>query len=1022
MTILFCGIEGSTARGERLDPEIDGRVAARTFAAARKVVARHGGTLEKPVGDAVMAVFGLPTLHEDDALRAARAAVEIQAATHGLQGELDLGPDVAISLRIGITTGEVMTGDPAVGGSLVTGETVNEAARLERAAAQGQILISAQMYDLVRDAVVAEPLARTETDDAAEPAPTYRLLSVVPGAAGHRRRFDVPMVGRERELARLRQAFEDTVSEGSCHLFTILGTAGVGKSRLVAEFLATVTDQARILKGRCLPYGEGITYWPVREIVHAAAGIDEADDIAAARAKLAVLLAPHRDGTEIDRCVARAIGLSEEAVAPEELTWGIRRLLEVLAEDQPLVVVFDDIQWADSTFLDLIEHVAEWARESPLLLVCPARPELLEVRPGWGGGKLNATSVLLEPLPAGASRQLIEELGGGDLPATLQERIAAAAEGNALFIEEMINMLRADGVLGVDGRTIAKTSEIEQVRVPPTIRALLAARLDQLARGERAVAERASVVGRVFERSAVEEMSPETERPQLSADLLSLVRKELLRPDRSELAEDAYRFRHLLIRDAAYESLPKSERAVLHERFARWLIAEAGDRVSEYEEVIAFHLDQAHRWRVELGERGNLTSALASEAADWYIRAARKAAAILDFQGARPLWERAVALLDRASGAWLEAAYELAVVLGALEETADAAARYAEVMDGAADKDPALAAMARIGSFFLGRATNTAWNKAMVNVIRESMPVLEANGDPRHLAKAYSILSFALADSSVQSAYEAAQSSLHFAQAAGDPYGRRAATYWFLVIASAALEPAEARAVITTMIDATDLVGASRLGFLTAMTTVDAREGNLSAARDGLEEAIRIADRYRLPGEMVDTRIDAGRKARWANDLSSAESLYHRAVELATEHHVSYWLSYGQAWLALTLGDLGRADEAERVLADQAGHRGEDDIANTIAQIAQARVLGLRDNLTDGLALLKDAIQRMPPKAGLRTDAHVEEIRMLKEAGLENEAAAAAVAAASDMPEPPLPLHDLMIKEALVWQRPGRRA
>lgn len=1019
VTILFCDVVGSTALGERLDPEMTRRLMARYFAAARKIVVHHGGTLEKFSGDAVMAVFGLPSLHEDDALRAVRAAVEIQAAVGGLGAELALDPDVTISLRIGITTGEVVAGDPAAGGTLVTGDAVNTAARLEQAAAPGQILISSLTRDLVRDAVLVEPVPAVEARGKAVPVVAYRLLSVVPGAPGHVRHFDAPMVGRERELRRLRQAFDDAVSERSCHLFTVLGTAGVGKSRLVAEFLAGVADQARILKGRCLPYGEGITYWPVREIVHAAAGIDEADDAAAARAKLATLLAGHREGTEIERCVARAVGLSDEAVAPEELTWGMRRCLEVLAEEQPLVVVFDDIQWAEPTLLDLIEHVADWARDAPLLLVCPARPELLELRPGWGGGKLNATSVLLEPLPAEASKQLIEELGGGSLPSTLQDRIAVAAEGNALYIEEMVNMLRADGVLGEDGQPTMASSEVEQVRVPPTIRALLAARLDQLAPDERAVAERASVIGRVFERRAVAELSPESERAQLAVRLMSLVRKELVRPDRSELAEDAYRFRHLLIRDAAYEALPKSERAVLHQRFAEWLIRVAGDRIVEYEEVIAFHLDQAHRSRVELGERGETTAALASQAADWYGRAARRADAVLDSQSSRPLWERAVALLDPGSQAWLDATYELAGALMMVGDPDAAKARYAEVVEAAVERDPALAAIARIGSLWLGRASNAAWNQEMERIIRDSLPMLEAHGDHRHLCTAFLALAMVLMDiANLDAAYEASRFGLLHAQESGDLNRRSDAASAFVQVASN-LPPAQARAAIAQFIDATDLVGASRIGLLGAMANVEAKDGNLPAARDGLGEGIKVADRFHVPDAMVAMRMEAGRKARWARDFSAAEPLFRRALDLAVEYHISYYLFYAQAWLAMSLFDLGREPEAESLLADLARHRGEDEQADVIAHVAHARLLGRRGQLADSRAALKDAIQLLPPMAQmLRTEARVEEIRMLKEAGLDDEAAATAAEALSEIGNYPAPLYISMVKDALEWRGP----
>jgi class 3 adenylate cyclase len=1017
VTILFCDIVGSTAMGERLDAETTRRVMARYFAETRKIVIHHGGMVEKFIGDAVMAVFGLPTLHEDDALRAMRAAVEIQAAVGALSQGLKLDLDVGMSVRIGIATGEVVASDPSVGGTLITGDAVNTSARLEQAAAPDQILVSAFARDLVRDAIVAEPVPAVAARGKAIPVPAYRLLSVVSGAPGHARRLDAPMVGRERELRGLHQSFDDAVSDRSCRLFTILGSAGVGKSRLVAEFLAGLAGQARMLEGRCLPYGEGITYWPVREIVHAAAGIDEGDDAAAARSKVAGLLASDRERTEIERCVARAVGLSDEAVAPEELTWGIRRFLEVLAEQQPLVIVFDDIQWAEPTFLDLIEHIADWARDAPLLLVCPARPELLDVRPGWGGGKMNVTSFLLEPLPAEASQRLIEGLGAGGLPPKLQDRIAAAAEGNPLFIEEMVNMLRVDGVLDSAGNAAIASAEVEDVRVPPTIRALLAARLDQLVPDERAVAERASVIGRVFERRALTELSPETERLHLSPRLLSLVRKELVRPDRSEVAEEAYRFRHLLIRDAAYEALPKSQRAVLHERFAQWLIAIAGDRIAEYEEVIAFHLDQARQSRLDLGESGQTTLELAAQAADWYIRAARRADAVLDYQSSKPLWQRVVSLLDPASQAWLDAAYELATALAMLGDVHAARDRFGDVVEAAADRDPALSAMARIGSFLLNRTGNATWSQEMERIVRDSLPTLEARGDHRHLAKAYSVLWMILVENGDPAAYEASLSNLLHAQGSGDPNARRSAATDFIQSASR-LSPPEARQAVGRFVDAADLVGASRIYLLGAMALVEQTDGNLAAAQDGLSQAVALADRFGQPELMAAMRCEAGENARLRRDFSTAEPLFRRAFGIAVEHELSNWVPYAQALLATSLFYLGRETEAEALLADLAAHRGEHELADVIAQVVKARLLGRRRQLADGREMLRDAIRQLPPMAmKFRTEAQVEEIRMLKEAGLEREAQAAATQALSEIAERPAPLYVSMINEALEWRR-----
>ena len=340
----------------------------------------------------------------------------------------------------------------------------------------------------------------------------------------------------------------------------------------MAEFLGAVRDRARVVRGRCLPYGEGITYWAVAEIVRQAAGIEDDDDAGTERGRIDAFVAGLPEAAAIARGLVGLIGL-ESSAAPEELVWSFRRALEHLADAGPLVVLVDDIHWADPTLLDLIESVADLARDSPILFICPARPELLDDRPTWGGGKLNATTILLEPLTEGSALALIDALvPGGALPPAVRSRIAEAAEGNPLYVEEFLGTLIDDGALVPSDGGWAASRDLESIAVPPTIAALLSARLDRLAPDERAVAERASVAGRVFEQASVLALSPADGRAAVPRSLLGLVRKELIRPDRSALAQgDAFRFRHMLIRDAAYERLPKAERAELHELFAGWL-------------------------------------------------------------------------------------------------------------------------------------------------------------------------------------------------------------------------------------------------------------------------------------------------------------------------------------------------------------------------------------------------------------------------------------------------------------------
>ena len=576
VTIVFCDLTGSTGLGHASDPETLRRTMRGYYDEMRSILERHGGTVEKFVGDAVMAVFGVPISHEDDALRAVRAAWEMRAAV----------PALGLSARIGVNTGEVVAG---AGDSLVTGDAVNVAARLEQAAEPGEVLVGTETRRLVRDAVDVEPV-EVVAKGKPDPVAAFRLVDVDPGAAAIARRFDTPLIGRERELALLRDALARAGRERSCHLFTLLGTAGVGKSRLVAEFLAGA--DAAVVRGRCLDYGEGITYWPVIEVLKQLRADAVVDEIAGGGA------------------------------TPRELQRSVRRVLEDAAQDRPLVVVFDDIHWGEGTFLDLVDHTADLSRGAAILLLCLARPELLELRPAWGGGKLNASTVLLEPLSNAECETLLDSLGDG-FTAETRERVLTTSGGNPLFVEEMVALARESG----------------RVEVPSSIQALLQARLDTLGSDERTVIERGAVEGEVFHRGAVRELAPD--RNDVEENLVGLVRKELIRPERATLAgDDAYRFRHLLIRDAAYDALPKTTRADLHERFATWLAHRGG--LVELDEIVGHHLEQAVRYRTELDLESR---ELALRAGAHLAEAGRKAQTRDDVQAARNLLERAAVLL-----------------------------------------------------------------------------------------------------------------------------------------------------------------------------------------------------------------------------------------------------------------------------------------------------------------------------------------------------------------------------------------
>jgi class 3 adenylate cyclase/tetratricopeptide (TPR) repeat protein len=647
VTVLFADVSGSTSLGERLDPESMRRVMGRFFDEMRGVLEHHGGTVEKFIGDAVMAVFGIPTLHEDDALRAVRAAAGMGEALAALNVELERDHGVTLAVRIGVDTGPVVAGDASAGQTMVTGDAVNVAARLEQAAAPGEILLGDPTYRLVRDAVRAEPLEPLSLKGKAQTVPAHRLIALVPGAEAFPRRLQSPMVGRGRDLALLRLAFDRVAGERTCHLATVLGAAGVGKSRLVEEFLRTAEADAEVLRGRCLSYGEGITFFPVVQAVKQAAGITDDEPASSAMTKLEGLVSGEDGADLIAQRVSQVIGLTEGSAVPEETSWAIRRLLEAMAKRRPLILVFDDIHWAEPAFLDLVESIADLSRDAPMLVLCLARQEFLDHRPAWGGGKLNATSILLEPLTEPQCEELIANmLGRAELAAEVQARIAQAAEGNPLFVEELLAMLIDDGLLARDNGHWIPTRDLSNLTVPPTIQALLAARLDRLGREERAVIERASVGGRVFYRGAVTALAPAALKPAVPQHLVALVRRELIRPQPEEFAgDDTYKFRHILIRDAAYEAMPKETRADLHERFAGWLETAAGERAREFEEILGYHLEQAYRYLEELGPLDERGRALAERAGRLLAPAGLRALARGDVTGASNLLGRAHSLL-----------------------------------------------------------------------------------------------------------------------------------------------------------------------------------------------------------------------------------------------------------------------------------------------------------------------------------------------------------------------------------------
>jgi class 3 adenylate cyclase/tetratricopeptide (TPR) repeat protein len=693
VTVLFCDVVGSTALAESTDPEALRALLVRYFGRMKGIVERHGGAIEKFIGDAVMAVFGIPVAHEDDALRACRAAMEM----------LDSFPALGIEGRIGLNTGEVVTGTQE---RLATGDPVNVAARLQQAAQPGDVLIGRPTLKLLRGAVEIEALEPLTLKGKAQRVEAYRLRAMLETPEhSHEARF----VGREQELVAIHQVWQRALAEQRCQLFTIVGEAGVGKSRLVAEALSTL--EATAVQGGCLPYGKGITYWPVVEVIKQLAALPS--DPAAA-ASIRVLLGETHEGT-----------------STEEIAWAFRKLLE---EQAPLIAVFDDIQWGEETFLDLVEGVALLASEAPILLLCMARTDLADRRPQW------PAALRLEPLEQDDVDSLLPET----IPARRRAQIARAAGGNPLFVTEMVAM--------------AAESEGEGA-VPPTLQALLAARLDQLEAVERSVLEQGAVEGEIFHHGAVQALSQDN---LVTPRLASLVRKGLIHPHKTQIpGEDAFRFRHLLIRDAAYDALPKATRAELHEAFADWLEVKGRDLV-ELEELLGFHLERAARYVAELGQPDQ---ALAERAGERLAMAGHRALSRDDVRAAAPLLERALDL-TRPLHFDVHLELDLADSLQRPREQAAIAKRAALRAREAGDR-----AGEALGLVVAAEARNFAGDPAvdeLERLARMALPLLRQVEDDAGLARVWNALGFgANARGRFDEAGQAAEQALRHCRLAG---------------------------------------------------------------------------------------------------------------------------------------------------------------------------------------------------------------------------------------------------------------
>jgi class 3 adenylate cyclase/tetratricopeptide (TPR) repeat protein len=941
--VLFCDVTDSTPIAERRDPEILRRIMSRYFEETSAVLQSHGGTVEKYIGDAVMAVFGIPKVHEDDALRALRAATELRSRLAALNEELERNWSARIAIRIGVNTGEVVAGDPSAGQAFATGEAVNVAQRLESAAGAGEILIGDTTHGLARNAILVEPMEPLVLKGKSDPVRAWRLLDVVEGAPPFERRLDAPLVDREDELGRLREVFERTVRERACQVCTIVGTAGVGKSRLAGELVRELEDRATFLKGHCLAYGEGITFWPLMQIVREAGG---QNGIAAA-------LAEQADAALIIDRIRAMLGLSSAARGSEEIFWAVRRIFETLASERPIVVCLEDLHWAEPTFLDLIEYLAGWTRDAPVLLVCLARPELLDQQPSWLSGQPNASALRLEPLSEPDSRMLLEELATeAGLSAEARVRIADAAEGNPLYIEQMAAMA-AEGHNG-DGA----------LPIPPTIQTLLAARLDRLEPAERAVIERAAVIGKEFWRGAVLEVSPEEERAQAGAILLRLVRKELVRPDRSLFFhEDAFRFRHVLIRDAAYAGIPKALRADLHERFARWIERNAVERLTEFEEIIGYHLEQAFRYRQELGQPDAVGRELAISAGEHLGAAGHRAlVSRRDVSAAVNLITRAVALLPSEHPTRLELLPELGDALmksGDFRRADDVLSEALAAAAAAGDQRLELRTVIE-REFFRYLTDPEGSTEDMLRVAEAAIPLLEKLGDELGLAKAWWLLSeIDVVAGRWGKRAKALERALQHARRAGDSWEQASITA--LLAQTLYYGPTPVPEAITrceTYLSEAkgdrSLEGAitSTLGGLKAM------QGEFDAARDLCARAHAIDEDLGLRHRRAARSLVPGAVEMLAGEPAAAELELRSAYETLEAMGEKGVRSIVAAFLGEALYALGEYDEARR-FAEISEHTAasNDVVAQILWRGTRAKLVARKGELELAEQIAREAVE-----------------------------------------------------------------
>ena len=920
-TVLFVDLVGSTALVSGTDPEVARRRVQQYFDRVQHCIVTHGGIVEKFAGDAVMAAFGIPQAHEDDAERAIRSALAIMESVQ----------ELGLEARIGVASGEVVV--DSVESTFATGEALNVAARLQQAAPPNEILIGPATHRLTLGCFEVEDEGPIEARGLAEPVWTWRVLGATRFEATTRR-FSAPIVGRDAELELLENTYSRAVRDRRAHLFTIFGDPGVGKSRLAREFIDGL-ESATILIGRALPYGEGVTYSALADMVKVAAGIADDDPLDDAIEKLRECCP--------DEAVADLMGLATgvlQAVQAEhnqqEIAWAARAWADKLAEPQPLVLVFEDIHWGEEPMLELIEHLGTWVRSVPLLLLCLARPELLDIRPGWGGGRVRATAIELEPLGAADSEALIAALlDDEELPDLARAALFEKTEGNPLFVEETVRMLAEANGSRVD-------------RIPDTLQALIAARIDHLPPGEKSVLQRAAVIGRSFWAGAVAYLGgdEDDELEPLLDDLL--LREFVLTEPRSTISgEDAYRFKHVLIREVAYSGLSKTARASHHRRFAEWL----GERArEELLEVRAYHLDQAAALLAELD--GAPPEELATEAAEALEKAGKRALAREANATARRLLHRSVELEPT-----LQRRYEAARAAWRMSDFPAVSNEMEDVLLGAreaGDRDLEARALTALAEVTLLREADVGRAEQLAEKALEVSETDESRIDAVSLLETAAWWRGRLGESE---AY--AEEELEIARRLGRDDLESDALLDLAGIYVARREGDRAEPLIARAMEL-----AEESGSLTAKARAFTQAGELYAFRGRHEEALaeygRARDLFAEVGaatKLAHSILRIGRLVGRRGDTAEAEKLLRESIRILQPTEDRGTLCEVQRSLAEILLEQGKTDAAEVYALKAVETVGPQDVSSqstTRKTLAMVRAAQGRDDEAE--ALFREAI------------------------------------------------------------------